>query len=535
MDPNGLPTLEEYTSGERKTLGWEILNWGSTYLGQPDRDDKGQVWQYTNEQALFLLRLYEVDAAGRFVYRRAVLERPKGWGKSPLLAAICCTELIGPVVFDGWDVNGEPVGRPHPSPLVQIAAISESQVNNTMTLVAEMLLEGEANNAYPELDVRLSKVSCGRGRLLERVTASPRSREGNRATFVVMDETHLWIPAEKGPQLADALRRNAAKMDARTVETTNAHLPGEGSVAEASHNAWLKMQTGQTFDKALLFDTQEAFVEDIYDWEQAYPALVKVYGSSAVENGGWIHLKDRIWAEINDPDYKEHTSRRYFFNEKTEGKSTWLSEQEWKGCYDPEIVLNPELDQFALGFKGSMRNGSTALVGCRLSDSALFLLGLWEKPEDAPMDWEVPWSEVSERLTNLLSKAGCNYLVADPENWQEILGRISAAFPDQVEELWLSKNRAKAVKAIEQFETAAKSRRLKWADQSLSKHVLSCHTVVVGQSREDREDILIRKETRKSKRYIDAAQAAVLALEASVQSIEDGALTKQSLGGIWSF
>jgi hypothetical protein len=34
--------------------------------------------------------------SGRFVYRKGVLQRMKGWGKDPLLAVICLVELVGP-------------------------------------------------------------------------------------------------------------------------------------------------------------------------------------------------------------------------------------------------------------------------------------------------------------------------------------------------------------------------------------------------------------------------------------------------------
>ncbi len=528
MNPLGvLPSFEDFTSGRIKTLGWEILAWGSEMLGQPDGKNKGDVWQYTNEQALFILRFYAVDEGGRFLYRRAVLERAKGWGKSPLLAAICCTELLGPTRFDGWDADGEPVGTQAWSPLIQIAAISDSQADNTMSLVGEMLAEGEAANVYRDLDIMLSKVSCSSGKI-EKVTASPRGRQGNRATFVVMDETHLWVPAEKGPELADALRNNLTKMDARSIETTNAHAPGEGSVAEDSYQAFLKMQAGQTLDKGLLFDTKEVFVENIYDYEQAYPGLVEAYGDSCIENGGWINL-NRVWADINDPSWPEHSARRFFFNEKTEGKSTWLNEREWKACHDPEIHLDIENDDFAIGFKGAVRNGAAAIVACRLSDNALFLLGLWEKPENAPPGWEVPYTDIDARLRHLLSLSGCTKLIADPENWQEIVGRIYADFPDHVEELWLTKNKAKASKAVEQFETAAQSRRLKWSDENLMKHVLACHTMELPDGSH-----LIRKESANSRRYISGAQAAVLALEAAVLSVEEGALNRAS-GVVWSF
>lgn len=527
MNPLGLlPSLEDFTSGRIKTLGWEVLSWGSTYLGQPDGEYKGEVWQYSNEQALFILRFYAVDDNGKYIYRRAVLERVKGWGKSPLVAAICCTECFGPVLFDGWDSNGDPVGKPAYSPLVQIAAISESQVENSMAPVREMLAEGEAVNTIPGLDIRLSRVAAP-GRRIEKVTASPRGREGNRATFVVLDETHLWVPAERGPELAAALRRNVGKMGGRSIETTNAHAPGEASVAERSYNAFQKMQQGDTFDKALLFDTREVHVDDIYDPVKAIPGLKEAYGDAAKENGGWVDL-DRIFAEVNDPNVPEYEARRYYFNEKTEGKSTWLVEAEWKDCKEEDIRLDIENDLFALGFKGSVRNGATAVVACRLSDNALFLLGLWEKPVGSPVDWEVPYHEVDTRLRGLLENGNCVKIVADPENWQEIIGRISADHQEQVEELWMTKSRANAAKAVEQFETASRSGRLKWRDENLSRHILSCHRMETPQGD------LIRKETPKSKRYISAAQAAVLALEAAILSIEEGALNRDS-GFIYSF
>lgn len=521
-----LPSLEDFTSGRIKTLGWDILAWGSANLGQPDGQYKGESWEYSAEQALFILRFYAVDSNGMFIYRRAVLERVKGWGKSPLVAAVCCTEAFGPVRFDGWDASGEPVGREAYSPLVQIAAISDSQADNTMILVGAMLAEGEAAN-IDGIDILLSKVTAPGNRKIEKVTASPRGREGNRATFVIMDETHLWVPAEKGPELAAALRRNAAKMSARTIETTNAHKPGEMSVAEASYNAWLKMVAGGTYDKGLLFDTREVFVEDIYDKSQAYSGLVEAYGDAALEAGGWVDL-NRIFAEVCDPDTTEHDARRYYFNEKTEGKSTWIPREKWLSCEDPGIRLDIENDIFALGFKGSVRNGATAVVACRLEDNALFLLGFWEKDKDAPADWEVPYSEVDDKLRFLLGLDGCFKLVADPENWQEVIGRIYGDNEEKVEEFWMSKNKGNAVKAVEQFDTAAQGKRLRWRDPNLSRHILSCHTMETPQG------ILIRKESPKSNRYIQAAQAAVLALEAGILSIEEGALN-QNTGYVYSF
>lgn len=63
-----------------KSLGWGVLDWCSTYLAQPDGATKGDTWQFTNEQARFLVHFYAVDDYGKFLYRRAILERVKGWG-----------------------------------------------------------------------------------------------------------------------------------------------------------------------------------------------------------------------------------------------------------------------------------------------------------------------------------------------------------------------------------------------------------------------------------------------------------------------
>ncbi len=258
MLPRGLP---------EKTLGWQVLQWSSEMLAQPNKNmnhNVGDPWKYSDEQALFVLWFYAVDEYGKFLYKQAIIERSKGWGKSPLLAGLCCAELLGPVCFDGWDANGQPVGVEQESALVQIAALSDSQANNTMDLVLPMLTEGKAMQYYPALEPYLSKVTY-RGRKLEKVTASPRGREGNRTTFAVLDETHLWVPAEKGPELFEAIDRNLGKMGGRYVCTTNAHAPGEESVAEYLYHQFKDAISGEGFDMKTMFDTREVYVEHWMD------------------------------------------------------------------------------------------------------------------------------------------------------------------------------------------------------------------------------------------------------------------------------
>jgi len=502
--PNGIPEL---------TLGWGVLNWCSKWLAQPDGENKGDRWVFTDEQAMFILWFYAIDDNAQFLYRRAVLERPKGWGKSPLLAAICSCELLGPTKFSHFDNSGNPVGRPTPSAFVQIAAISEDQTDNTMALVGEMLTDSGAKDHY-NLDIGLSRVLAPGKRKLARVTASFRSREGNRPTFVVMDETHLWVPAEKGPELADVLRRNLAKTNYRSIETTNAPVPGEGSVAETSHDYYESIIAGTAFDNRLLFDSREVVVEDIYDEEQAKPALIKVYGDAAKPGSGWIDL-GRIWAEINDPATKEHDARRFYFNQRVQTANQWIKMPKWRLAQrDVEIKKS---DVIALGFK-SITKECAALVGVRLHDGAVFLLGLWERPMDARGDWEVPMSEIDGRIRKWLTKDECVYLTADPWTIQDIVGRWAVDFEGKVEEIWLNQHLRQA-KLVDQFEEAILTgRAIHNGEYNLTRHVQNAHTEEVPHG------WILRKDRTYSKRFITAAQAAILAFEAAQIAIENGAL-----------
>ncbi|ELP64581.1 hypothetical protein ACKI1I_06905 [Streptomyces turgidiscabies] len=137
-EPDGSWKLPEHT------LGWQIAGWCAEYLKAED----GGPWRFTREQLRFLLWWYAVDEAGRFTYRKGVLQRLKGWGKDPLLAVISLVEFVGPSRFLHWGPDGQPVGVPHPQAWVQIAAVSRDQTRNT----AKGLWKRVPNVTQTELD-----------------------------------------------------------------------------------------------------------------------------------------------------------------------------------------------------------------------------------------------------------------------------------------------------------------------------------------------------------------------------------------------
>lgn len=59
-----------------RTIGWHIAGWCAEYL----KGEDGRPWKFTPEQLRFILWWYAVDETGRFLSRKGVLQRLKGWG-----------------------------------------------------------------------------------------------------------------------------------------------------------------------------------------------------------------------------------------------------------------------------------------------------------------------------------------------------------------------------------------------------------------------------------------------------------------------
>lgn len=253
-------TLETFpANGSVKSLGFGVIRWIHAHLLQPDGDAAGEPYRLTREQVSFILWWYALDANGKFLSRRGVLRRPKGWGKSPFIGALCLAELCGPVRFSHWD-GDKPVGKRHPLPVVVVAGVSETQTDNTLSAVRAMCEDSD----LPEtmcLDVGLTRILLPGGGKLIPLTASASTQEGARPSFAVMDEPHLWTESNGGHKLAAVIKRNLAKSrdgSARVIETTNAHEPDQDSIAEKSYLAFLAIKEGRSLGSGILYDSREA-------------------------------------------------------------------------------------------------------------------------------------------------------------------------------------------------------------------------------------------------------------------------------------
>lgn len=540
--------------GERPTLGWLVLDWIEDHLIVPDGPSAGDPLRFTPEQARFILKLYEVDPTfegpatrgrslvnGR-VIRRAVLSRPKGWGKSPLVAALCLVEALAPVVLDGWDANGQPVGREWHSlgfkPKVQIVAVSEDQTANTWDPLLDMASNGPVYDAY-DIEPMQTFVNVPRG-IIQAATSSGTSREGFRPVFTAMDQTESWIPSAGGPKLAATIRRNLAKVQGCSVETPNAFIPGMESVAEKSWEAFAKQEEGKLRrDKGLLFDHREAPGDiDVADEDQLRAGLAYAYGDSADTNGGWVNIS-RIVDEVYDLGTETQDARGFYLNQITHAADSWLSQPEWSACLDIDKTV-ADGETVVLGFDGSRKRShsvtdATALIGCRVSDGHLFEVRVWEQPTGpAGDDWEIPTIEVEAEVAVAFDRWNVVGLYADPSLWTSEVAAWEAKHSKRLKvtcnrdhPMSWPKNRVGIVaQAVSDLHDAILDGSMTHDGSSaLTRHMLN------ARLDHRRAGTILRKEHPESARKIDAAYAAVIAWRARLDALAKGLGKQAKTGG----
>ncbi len=531
--------------GEVPTLGWYAIDWISEVLAAPDRGEYEPFRLYP-EQEDFILRFYELNPrTGKRRYRRGVISRPRGWGKSPLLAALACLEALGDVVPDGWDADGQPVGKPWSAvrtPLVQIAAVSEAQTKNTWSPLIEML-NGPALDMYPGLEPLDTFVNLPRGRI-EPITSSARTVKGNRSVFVVMDQTEEWVPSNGGPDLATKLRVNSGKVGGSTIESPNAFIPGQESVAEESAAYWAAIREGRAKDDGLYYDHREAPPEtDLADRESLLGGLAVAYGDSASTAGGHVDL-DRIIAEIWDPALAPQVARADFLNQITHASDSLVTQPDWAACADPTAVV-ADREAVVLGFDGSRgrakgKPDATALIGCRVSDGHLFEVGVWEAPDatDTWSEWSPPLVEIETAVADAFRRWDVVAFYADPaKDWRSTINAWEATHGAGVQvrvkqdhpfEWWMTGGRTGLIqRAVEQFEGAIRNAALAVSrgetpelthggSYALTRHVLAARRRTRGGK------LTVAKEHDYSARKIDACVAAILAWQARLDAVAKG-------------
>lgn len=528
--------------GEIPTLGYLAIQWIPEYLAAPDEAEY-KPFQLYREQEDFVLAWYALHPDGRRRFHRGVFGRPRGHGKSPLLAALSCFEALGPARFGGWDAAGQPVGVPwseFKSPWVQLAAVSDDQTRNTWAPILEMLRpEAPVHDEYNITPMETFVALPNRGRI-EAITSSARTVKGARAHFAVLDQTEEWVPSNGGPHLARTMRTNAAKVGGTTLESPNAYTPGEESVAQASAEYWDDIRRGRAKNDGLLYDHREAPADtDLDDYDSLIAGLRYAYGdSSGHPEGCTIHDEpcppghvdlDRLVATIWDTTQEEEDSRTDFLNQITKAADSWVSHTAVNACFNPDKMLDPD-DEIVLGFDGSRgrtkgRADATALVGVRVSDGFTWECRVWE-PGIKERDWQPPHMEVDRTVDEWFERARVIGFYADPSGWVEYVSKWEARYRKRLKvpatakypiAIWPRGKTSMVVEAVEHARVAIVTGEMSHdGSPNLVRHLLH------ARKRETPRGDLIYKSYPMSPDKIDAAYAFIMAWKCRTDALTKG-------------
>ena len=507
-------------------------------------------YHVADQMAEFLVRLYEIDpATGKRVKLRAVIQRPRGWGKSPLLASIGISEALFEVVPDGWDADGQPVARPWADFKsiinVPITATSDDQVQNTWAPMLEMARTDALVNEF-DVDPMDTFIGIPGGKIEPR-TSSGRSIKGLPGQVAaIMDQTEEWVRGNGGIRLAQNIRDNSTKARGVVIESPNAFTPGESSVAEASARDWDLIKSKKYVDlsdaRQLLYDHREAPADtDVTDPVSLEYGLRYAYGDSSDHADGCVLHEPPCepgWAPIDrqmlaflDTSNDPQSLRANFLNQITHATNSFVSQPELRAIQNLDKVIT-KTEPVTLGFDGSEGRkpgrgtaDSTVLVGYSVAQKHLFKIGIWEQPDGPKGEgWRPPVLEVEAAVRQAFKDYNVVGFYADPsagwaghvKTWEaEYAKRLKVRMSRDEPIRWRQKDLARTTGTFDQLESAISAGDITYdGSPELTSHFLNAR-------RDPRRSgyVLKKPDEDQDGSKIDATWGAMFAYAAGIDAL----------------
>jgi hypothetical protein len=213
----------------------------------------------------------------------------------------------------------------HPSPLIQLTATSQEQVDNVYRPLVGMIHLGPLKHLLKPRENFIRIIGNSDDPDMDRidaVTSSALSRLGNPISYAHQDESGIYTKSNKMRNVAETQRRGAAGMGGRTMEHTNPWDPSENSVA-------------QTTFEAQAPDIFKFYREPPKHWsfgnkEERRRILRYVYAGSEHINIDSIEAEA---AELMATDPAQ--AERFFGNRLVQGHGAWLPDGLWDNARRP--------------------------------------------------------------------------------------------------------------------------------------------------------------------------------------------------------
>jgi phage terminase large subunit-like protein len=331
------------------------------------------------------------------------------------------------------------------------------------------------------------------------LSAENLSKEGLSPTTVIFDEIHAQPDRELFDvfSLAMGARGKLATMIAITTAGVRSDRTGRDGIAFTLYQLGQKIARGELEDDSFFMAWWESEGDHRLreTWDEANPGFGDLNAESDFES-----------AMRRTPEAEFRIKR---CNQWVSGSETWLPAGTWDECAG-DFELRPE-DEIVLGFDGSYNGDASVIVGAVVPEDdetplKVFMVKAWEKDlERDPDDWRVDIGEVEATIMDFCQKHNVREIACDPFRWARSMEVLEAkglpvvAFPQSPQRM---------IRACAIFYDAVAEKRLVHDnDPVLTRHIGNTAVKLTSAGPH------IKKENPNSPRKIDAAVAAILAVD----------------------
>lgn len=503
---------------------------------------KGQPYVVREEFRYIIYRAYEhypagytkhyggetVDLHGRRHFNEVIISVAKGWAKSELMAILALTELHpdAPVRFNGYDPNqpgGMAHGRGVSSPEIPMLAPTLDQLKLLAYGVCMVLAEEAKDSDLFDITNERIMVQGEKDSKIIPVAGTPVGLDGFKPTFLCIDESHLLF-SDRHRESYGILRRGLPKRmmdDPWQITCTTAGDPSQPSIARDQYELGLKMAAGKIEEeRRFFFHRQTSDQNAVFDTlEQRIIALKEASGPEAAKFRDLFAVAAEWDSPGADPAYLE----RVWCNRWVQASQTAFNRDTFEQLGDHNLVI-PKGATVTLGFDGAVTQDSTALVATEVATGVQNLIGLWERPDNLPEGerWQVPVSEVDERVQFAFQYWSVYWMYADPPYWKEYISKWSGEHEGKIVE-WFTKTTNNMYYALRNYNEAIESGELGHnGNPDLVRHIGNAGKNPLGIYDDEGLEKYRLTKIKKDWKY-DAAMAAVLSWTARLDALQKGA------------
>ena len=343
------------------------------------------------------------------------------------------------------------------------------------------------------------------------LSAEAYSKEGLNPSATIFDELHAQPNRELFDVMSLAMgsRGRQSTLIAITTAGMRSDQTGGDSIAYSLYNYGKKIATKEIDDPSFFMAWWEAPPEADHrrpeTWALANPGYDDICSAEDFES-----------AVRRTPEAEFKIKRT---NQWVNSKNAWLPNGTWDAL-EEEFELLPT-DEYVLGFDGSWKNDSTALVAVIMPREEgdvfrTFRVASWEKDFTLDDDsWIVDKAEVSKTIVDyFLANPNCREIVCDPSYWQDEMYQWADAGLQVVE---YPNTVSRTVPATAKLYEAIMNGKLRHnGDAALGRHLDNCILKIDNQ-----RGARITKDYRNAKLKIDLAIALLMAYDRASGRLEE--------------